>query len=188
MTMRIFKILKMTLGLAVLLQISASANQEIVASGQQGNLSVTGPINSASALVTTRDSILAITDLMIKTISGPKGAERDWDALKAVMVPQGQFMVARNGKVEVTPIASFLEKAPAMYGAVDFLEEALSNQVTINESVATVHQEYRCFVNGKPSHHGTNVYNLLRTETGWKIGYLMWYQISDRKPEPAKAK
>lgn len=179
---------KIALGLMSLVQISALASDDFIGTPKQGAAFIRVRSSQVMSPAATRDSILDVTNLMIKTISGPKGAERDWDALKAVMVPQGQFMVARNGKVEVTPIASFLEKAPAMYGAVDFLEEALSNQVTINESVATVHQEYRCFVNGKPSHHGTNVYNLLRTDTGWKIGYLMWYQISDRKPEPAKAK
>jgi len=89
-------------------------------------------------------------------------------------------MVASKGKVVVTPVAQFLEKGQELYGKVSFKEEALAQEVTINNNIATVHQEYRCEVNGKPSHHGTNVYNLLRTSTGWKIGFLMWYQISDK--------
>lgn len=132
----------------------------------------------------SEDSIKAITNLMLSTLTGPVGKVRDWEAVKANFTPDAQFTVNGNKGVRVMPSSWFFAKGDSLYKSIEFKEEETSFKCEIKGSIATVYQGYKCMVNGKPSHSGYNVYVLLHRPGGkWLISHLTWDVIPAPKPK-----
>lgn len=134
-------------------------------------------IGIASEAQTAQDSTKMVIDQLLGELNGPVGKKRDWNKVASLFVPQANIMIATAKGPRVMAFNDiFGPKGDSTYGKIQFLELGLDHRITIDKSVATVHQPYRCDINGKTSHTGTNVYNMLRTPQGWKISFLMWYQ------------
>lgn len=126
---------------------------------------------------TAQDSTKMVIDQLLGELNGPLGKKRDWNKVASLFVPQANIMIATAKGPRVMAFNDiFGPKGDSTYGKIQFLEVGLDHRITVDKSVATVHQPYRCDINGKTSHTGTNVYNMLRTPQGWKISFLMWYQ------------
>ncbi len=97
------------------------------------------------------------------------------DAIKALFTPEGQLVAIdkpRDGKglsktrvLNGEAFAKLISEAKAP----EFIERMPQPQVNVFGDLATVYGRYTFHVGDKFSHCGTNTFNLVRTETGWKI-------------------
>lgn len=97
------------------------------------------------------------------------------DAIRAVFMPDGQLVAIDkprdgNGLSKTrTLTADAFAKMISEAKAPDFIERMPQPEVKIFGDMAVVHGRYTFHVGDKFSHCGTNTFNLVRTETGWKI-------------------
>ena len=97
------------------------------------------------------------------------------EMIKSVFTAEGQLVAIdkpRDGKglskTRVFTAESFAKNISEAKAA-EFLEKMHSPDVKIYGDLAVVTGGYTFYVGDKFSHCGTNTFNLLRTETGWKI-------------------
>ncbi len=98
------------------------------------------------------------------------------DAIKAQFLPEGQLIAIdkpRDGKgpskTRVFSAESFAKTISESKSA-EFIERMPTKDVRISGDMAIVSGRYTFFVGEKFSHCGTNTFNLVRTDAGWKIG------------------
>lgn len=97
------------------------------------------------------------------------------DAIRALFMTEGQFVAIdklRSGeglsKTRVFTAESFAKMISEAKGA-EFIEKMSNKEVKINGDLGTVSGRYTFYVGDKFSHCGTNTFNLVKTEQGWKI-------------------
>lgn len=97
------------------------------------------------------------------------------EAIRALFMPEGQLVAIdkpRTGeglsKTRVFTADAFA-KAISEAKAPEFIEKMPQPQVNLFGDLATVYGRYTFHVGDKFSHCGTNTFNLVRTEQGWKI-------------------
>jgi hypothetical protein len=100
---------------------------------------------------------------------------KSFDEIRAVFTAEGQLVAIdkpRDGKgiskMRVFTAESFA-KAISEAKSADFVEKMFSKDVRITGDLAIVSGRYTFYVGEKFSHCGTNTFNLVRTETGWRI-------------------
>lgn len=100
---------------------------------------------------------------------------KDFEAIRAVFTPEGQLVAIdkpRDGKgiskTRVFTAAAFAKTISEAKGA-DYIEKMPTKDVKISGDMAVVSGRYTFYVGDKFSHCGMNTFNLVRTETGWKI-------------------
>jgi hypothetical protein len=97
------------------------------------------------------------------------------EQIKAVFLPGGQLIAIdkpRDGKgISTTRILSgdAFAKLISEAKAPEFVESMPSPDVRVSGDMAVITGRYTFHVGDKFSHCGTNTFNLVRTETGWKI-------------------
>ncbi len=98
-------------------------------------------------------------------------ARKDPALAERVMMPEGRlFSISeRDGKpvVRGRGIDEFIKSLPAQKAEV--IERMWEPDVRISGAIATVWTRYDFHQNGAFSHCGVDAFNLVRTETGWKI-------------------
>jgi hypothetical protein len=101
---------------------------------------------------------------------------RDVDAARRVMLPEGRLISSRDedGKLTFRPQThqEFFESL--LKGQGKNLERMWNPEVRIHGTIATVSTPYDFHRDGKFSHCGTDVFNLVKTPEGWKIAGAMW--------------
>ena len=101
---------------------------------------------------------------------------RDVEAAKRVMLPDGRLVSSRDedGKpaVRMQSHQEFFDSLPKGQGKN--LERMWNPDVRIHGAIATVSTPYDFHRDGKFSHCGTDVFNLVKTPEGWKIAGAMW--------------
>ncbi len=97
------------------------------------------------------------------------------DEIRAVFTPEGQLVAVdkpRGGeglsKTRVSTADGFA-KMIADAKAAEYIEKMPNKEVKISGDLAVVSGRYTFFVGEKFSHCGTNTFNLVRTESGWRI-------------------
>ncbi len=100
---------------------------------------------------------------------------KSFEDIRAVFITEGQLVAIdkpRDGKgiskTRVFTAESFAKAISEAKGA-DFIEKMLNKDVKVTGDIAMVSGPYTFHVGEKFSHCGTNTFNLVRTETGWKI-------------------
>lgn len=100
---------------------------------------------------------------------------KSFEEIKNTFTPEGQLVAIdkpRDGKgiskTRVFTAESFAKQISEAEGA-DFIEKMLNKDVKISGDLATVSGRYTFYVGDKFSHCGMNTFNLVRTETGWRI-------------------
>jgi hypothetical protein len=64
------------------------------------------------------------------------------------------------------------------------IEEKFSNvRINTNGTVAMVYFNYVFLINGIPSNHGDETWQLVRTEAGWKISSMLYSVTLDKQPK-----
>lgn len=112
-------------------------------------------------------------DVVDQLFAGMKA--RNADQIKSVFSPEGQLVAIdkpRDGKgISTTRIftgEAFAKMISEAKGP-DFIETMPSPEARIAGDMAIVTGRYTFYVGDKFSHCGTNTFNLVRSETGWKI-------------------
>ena len=54
-----------------------------------------------------------------------------------------------------------------------YLEKIDFEEIMVEQSLASVWTPYKFYLNGKFSHSGTNSFQLVKTDAGWKIQYII---------------
>lgn len=111
----------------------------------------------------------------------------DREAAARTVLPDGVFVVTfvKDGKrVErVVAIREWLEKLPRDPAVL--LEEFVGRPtVLVDGDVAVVWGTYSLRVDGKLSHTGVDAFNLVRTDTGWRICGAAYSMIRPAAPPP----
>ncbi len=100
---------------------------------------------------------------------------KSFEEIRALFTPEGQLVAIdkpRDGKgvskMRVFTAESFA-KAISETKDADFIEKMPNKDVRITGDLAIVSGRYTFYVGEKFSHCGTNTFNLVKTETGWRI-------------------
>ncbi len=100
---------------------------------------------------------------------------KNFEEIRAVFTPEGQLVAIdqpRDGKgiskTRVFTAEGFAKSISEAKGA-DFIEKMSNKDVRIAGDMAIVSGRYTFYVGDKFSHCGMNTFNLVRTETGWRI-------------------
>ncbi|MFT3744161.1 MAG: nuclear transport factor 2 family protein [Pyrinomonadaceae bacterium] len=117
-----------------------------------------------------RQAAIAVVDGLFAGMKA-KSAEQ----IKAVFAPDVHFLAIdkpRDGKgiskTRVMTGEAFAKQISESKSA-DYIEKMISPEAKISGDMAVVSGRYTFYVGDKFSHCGTDTFNLVRTETGWKI-------------------
>jgi len=128
---------------------------------------------TATAQNTRNEDMKAASEIPDRLFAAMKA--KSFEEIRATFTPEGQLVAIdkpRDGKglskTRVFTAESFA-KAISEAKAADFIEKMPAKDVRISGDLAIVSGRYTFYVGDKFSHCGTNTFNLLRTETGWKI-------------------
>lgn len=100
---------------------------------------------------------------------------KSFDDIRAIFTPEGQLVAIdkpKDGKgISKTRVFTAESFAKAISGAKspEFIEKMASKDVKISGDLAIVSGRYTFYVGENFSHCGTNTFNLVRTEAGWRI-------------------
>ena len=84
------------------------------------------------------------------------------------------FMADKDGKMQVytEEFSEFLNMISAP--STDQYDERIKfESILVEKSLASVWTPYSFYINGKRSHCGTNSFQLIKTNEGWKIQYII---------------
>jgi hypothetical protein len=98
-------------------------------------------------------------------------ASRDVDGARAVLMPEGRLFAVReqNGQAaaRASSIEDYLKGLPGR--KADYRERMWNPEVRVHGPIASVWTPYDFWVDGKFSHCGVDVFDLVKTPEGWKI-------------------
>ncbi len=114
-------------------------------------------------------------------------ATADSVASRAVLMEGGQFYATRKDPdglfVRQSKFEEYLSDMQSNTSA--FLERMWDPQVSVNGWLAVVTTPYDFHINGTFSHCGTDVFNLIKTNDGWRISSAMYtVEPTDCAPSP----
>ncbi|MEO8589695.1 MAG: nuclear transport factor 2 family protein [Flavobacteriales bacterium] len=122
--------------------------------------------NLSFAQPDAKKEVLAVIDRFFATM-----AQRDSAGMAAVMMPDGVLYGVFEGNLAQAPRATthanFLHQLKS--GTDKILERYWDPQVRVDGPIATVTAPYDFHVNGKLSHCGIDVFDLLKDGDAWKI-------------------
>ncbi|MFC1553736.1 nuclear transport factor 2 family protein [candidate division KSB1 bacterium] len=114
-------------------------------------------------------------------------SNKDAGLAESVLLAEGQFASIREDSsgrsIRFIPHSEFTENLKTQ--EVDYLERMFDPDVEVHGNLAVVWTKYDFHINGEFSHTGVDVFNLLKTEDGWKIAgtvYTVEYSESDKSP------
>lgn len=111
---------------------------------------------------------------------------RDVDGARKILQPQGRFtaMRMRDGKPDPHAFANEEYFADLQASKQTLRERIWNPDVRIAGLVATVTAPYDFWIDGKFSHCGTDAFQLIKTEDGWKIAGGVYTVESRCDPSP----
>lgn len=111
---------------------------------------------------------------------------RDVEGARAVLQPQGRFhaMRIRDGKPDVHPFANEEYFADLQASKQTMRERIWNPEIRIHGLIATIVAPYDFWIDGKFSHCGTDAFDLIKTEDGWKIAGGVYTVESKCEPSP----
>jgi hypothetical protein len=113
-----------------------------------------------------RAAVLAVVQAFFDTM-----AAHDVEGARNILQPQGRFhaMRMRDGKPDVHAFANEEYFADLQSSKQKMRERIWNPDVNIHGLIATVTAPYDFWIDGKQSHCGTDTFDLIKTEHGWKI-------------------
>jgi hypothetical protein len=123
--------------------------------------------------------VLALADLALQRIT-----EEDFVGLTDLMLDTGMAYSASvsEGQYQIRS-RTFAEQRAAVIDA-DYVERGFDPTVLVSGPVATVWYPYDFYEDGTWSHCGVDVFNMVRSDDGWRIASMMW---SSEQPPACKA-
>ena len=129
-----------------------------------------------------RDAVMKTVQAFFDTMTAS-----DVEGARQVLQPQGRFhaMSMKDGKPEVRAFSNEEYFAILQENAKQKRQERIWNpDVRINGLIATMIAPYDFWIDGKPSHCGTDSFDLIKTEDGWKIAGGVYTLESTCSPSP----
>lgn len=123
----------------------------------------------AYAAETDETEVLALADLALQRIT-----EEDFVGLTDLMIDSAVACATsvRDGEFSVRP-RSYAEQRAANVDA-DFVERGFDPTVLVSGTVAIVWYPYDFYSDGAWSHCGLDIFNMVRTNDGWRIANMAW--------------
>lgn len=142
---------------------------------------ITASIAQAQTGNADHDAVLKTVQAFFDTMTA-----KNVDGARAILQPQGRFhaMRMKDGKPDVRAFANEEYFADLQASKQKMQERIWSPQVRIHGLVATVEAPYDFWLDGKFSHCGTDVFDLIKTEDGWKIAGGVYTVESKCDPSP----
>jgi hypothetical protein len=126
----------------------------------------------------------AIRELILslyRAISGPAGVPRDWDAFRAVFVPDARiapFHIEEGGEAVFTVLTpeDYVTTRTPIFAANAFFEDETTHDVTISGRIAHVFSGYeaRRAPEDEPFTWGVNSIQLVRGADRWRVTSMTW--------------
>lgn len=130
-------------------------------------------VSTAFAQNSKTEDIKAASDIPDKLFAAMR--EKNFEAIRSVFTAEGQLVAVdkpRTGEgISKTRVftADAFAKMISESKAGEFVEKMPDKDIKITGDLATVSGRYTFYVGDKFSHCGTNTFNLVRTETGWRV-------------------
>ena len=136
---------------------------------------------AGSFFLDEKDAVLKTVQAFFDTM-----AAKDVDGARAILQPQGRFhaMRMRDGKPDVRAFSNEEYFADLQASKQRMLERIWNPDVRISGLVASVWAPYDFWIDGKLSHCGTDAFDLIKTEDGWKIAGGVYTLESNCAPSP----
>jgi hypothetical protein len=136
---------------------------------------------SAQSTNNEKDAVLKTVQIFFDTM-----AAKDVEGARAVLQPQGRFhaMRMRDGKPDVRAFANEEYFADLQASKQRMRERTWNHEVSVHGLIATFRAPYDFWIDGKLSHCGTDVFDLIKTEDGWKIAGGVYTVESNCAPSP----
>jgi len=139
------------------------------------------------------DSIDAIVSGLCETISGPAGAPRDWNRLRALFLPGARLVrsvVAANGQpqAESLTVEEFIQMAEAYFRTEGFYESEIARRTESFGGIAHVFSTYaaRLSPDRAPFGRGINSIQLFTDGTRWWVVNMLWHDEREGTPIPSR--
>lgn len=128
-----------------------------------------------------RDAVLTVVQAFFDTMTA-----RDVEGARKILQPQGRFhaMRMRDGRPDVRAFANEEYFADLQSSKQRMQERIWNPEVRITGPIATVWAPYDFWIDGKLSHCGTDAFDLIKTEDGWKIAGGVYTVESTCPPSP----
>lgn len=139
----------------------------------------------------------AVVTALYDAISGPAESkrERDWDRLRALLLPGARFVIARWPDEEGDPVEDlrewdvegFIEDAKRFWRDEGFWERELGGRTERFGNVAHRISSYESLVgaeDAEPAARGVNSFQLIRYGGRWWITSVVWDVEADGRPIP----
>ena len=120
-----------------------------------------------------KEVVITVAEDFLKALSS-----RDSSAAQQFLLPQGRFTSVRtDGTIRSQTHQEFLESIAV--AANTLLETMRNPKVIIKGDIAVVWADYDFYLNGEFSHCGVDVFNLLKTQEGWRISGLSYSVVKE---------
>lgn len=136
-------------------------------------------------------SVDSIIEAVYDVISGPAGAERDWDRMRSLFLPDARLIPSwRTEEGEVgyryMTVEEWIENAAAHFAENPFFEVEISRVEERYGHIAHAFSTYesRTEAAGAPFTRGINSFQLLSDGDRWWIVNIFWQGESDAEPIP----
>ncbi|WP_188054838.1 nuclear transport factor 2 family protein [Sphingosinithalassobacter sp. CS137] len=125
-------------------------------------------------------AVLATIDTMFAALTA-----KDPAALTAVTLPEGNATAAVHTpggtpRIVTSDWASFAQRLPGIPGTP--IERNIDPHVHVDGDIAMVWTPYVFTLDGKPSHCGTNHFDLVRKDGAWRVLNVTWTQRTQGCP------
>ena len=136
---------------------------------------------AAQAPPAERDAVLKVVQAFFDTMSA-----KDVEGARAILQPQGRFHAMRmdGAKPDVRAFSNEEYFAQLTASTQKMRERMWNPEVRIHGLIATVTTPYDFWIDGKFSHCGTDVFDLIKTAEGWKIAGGVYTLESKCDPSP----
>ena len=136
--------------------------------------------------------IRAVIDGLYASISGPVGAERDFDALRDAMMPDAVMGAVGpgpngTGSGRLFSVEDYIQRSGAQLVERGFTERGTRTEVDIYGELAHVRSAYEGIAGdtGEVFVTGVNYITLFRINGDWKVASLLWRAADEAWPVEA---
>ena len=136
-----------------------------------------------------REAINRTIDAVYAAISGPAGKERDWDAMRALYLPNARLTAIRADGVESCTLEEYIASKRDFLVDNGFSEGTLVNRILVYGGIAHSWSSYSggwTEANGtKGATTGINSFQLMRQpDDSWRVLSILWQVANADLPLP----
>jgi hypothetical protein len=128
-----------------------------------------------------REAVLKTIQAFFDTMTA-----KDVEGARKILQPQGRFhaMRMRDGKPDVRAFSNEEYFATLQAGEQKMRERMWNPEVRIHGLIASVVAPYDFWIDGKLSHCGTDAFDLIKTDDGWKLAGGVYTIENKCEPSP----